>query len=67
MIQLCIALCAIILLQQIYYLWQIQKLVDKTMSASYYDYQRAKSLKPIEKKPDRKPDLQEAIERGTVF
>lgn len=35
-------LCALLAAQQIFYLWQIQKLVDKLMSRSYTEYATAK-------------------------
>lgn len=40
-----VILCAVIAFQQVYYLWQIQKLVDKIMSRSYTEYTRAKEPK----------------------
>lgn len=42
-IKIIIALCALLAVQQVFYLHQIQKLVDKLMSRSYTDYTAAKT------------------------
>lgn len=42
-IKIIIALLSLLSVQQAFYMWQIQKLVDKLMSKSYTDYTSAKN------------------------
>lgn len=41
-----IVLLLIVALQQAFFMWQIQKLVDKVMSRSYTEYIKAKDTTP---------------------
>jgi len=45
-----IVLLCIVLAQQVYWARQVQMLVNKLMSRSYYDYQISSTLKPREPK-----------------
>jgi hypothetical protein len=36
---LILALISLVVAQQVFFMWQIQKLVNKVMSKSFYDYQ----------------------------
>lgn len=43
-----LALIGIIVFQQVYYMRQVQKLVDKLMSRSFHEYKVAETVKPRE-------------------
>lgn len=50
MISIFILLCGIIIAQQIYFMHHIQKLINKLMSRSFYDFKVTEQYKPREKK-----------------
>lgn len=54
-----VVLLCLVALQQIFFMWQIQKLVDKVMSRSYTEYVKAKETTPPGVKID--PDVPEDL------
>lgn len=60
-----IALLAALIIQQVYYMRQVQKLVDKLMSRSFYDYRIADTVDKVQNKK-KSANEPEYIEEDTT-
>lgn len=45
----CLSLIGLVVFQQIYYMRQVQKLIDKLMSRSYTEYKTADIKQPVDR------------------
>ena len=68
-VKIILALCGLLGVQQAFYMWQIQKLVDKLMAKSYTEYTSDKKKGPKEIKvplPAEPPEDLRSLQEFTI-
>lgn len=56
-LKIIIVLAALLCIQQVFWTWQVHRLINKLMSRNYFEYQTTSNLKPEKKEEQFKADL----------